>query len=311
VSILVLDVGGLAISVQCQRGGHAPPRLVGTKPVSGSGNQTSSVRAELMVVPVVLIDYSPAIAASIRALFANGAQVPCSGDVFNNGGVTITCSATFSDEFEPAGPWFGLAMTLYEIGTTLGYTSGSTTSFRLTDDPSDEDPGDGSILEADPDGSPWGDCFRVLDAATPATCGSGSCAITYSASPERTWLTNPLAAGTLSGTPYLTLGSKGINGASNIAVQSTKAILYHVRAGVDLDSWETGYVPGHWSGGTITLTFPSGFLVSIQTNDRFRVELWGRLSLLPGTTDPQPYVLARQTICYPGQLVLGGSVVPV
>lgn len=264
-----------------------------------------------MVVPVILVDLSPSEVATVRALFAMGAQVDCSGDVFNNGSATVVCSATFSDEFEPAGPWFGLSLTLYEVGSGAG-AAATISPFVLIETLSDQDPGDGSIHLADPAGSVFdGACFRVLDAATPATCLEGSCPITYSAVPERTWLTDPLAAGTLSGTPYATLISKGINGIQGIEHQSTKAILYHVRAGVDLNSWETGYVPGDWAGGPITMTFQAGLLVSIQEDDRFRLELWGRLALSPLASDPQPYVLARQTICYPGYLYLPGTVTPL
>jgi hypothetical protein len=305
VSVLVLN--GTAYA--CRRGGHALPRRVGSKPVSFGGEETTSLRAELMVVPLVLVQLTPAQAATVRALFANGAQVDCSGDVFNNASATVTCSATISDEFEPAGPWFSLSMTLYEIGTDLGYAGSGETRYALTDTPSDQG---GGVLEANPDGSPWdGQCFRVLDAETPTPCGSGSCAILYSSVPERTWLTVPLAAGTLTGEPIAYFASKGINGLSGIDYQSTKGILYHVRGGVDLTSWESPYVAGSWSGGLMTLTFGSGFLVSIQEEDRFRLELWGRLSLLPGATDPQPYVLARQTICYPGHLHMPGSVTPL
>ena len=42
------------------------------------------------------------------------------------------------------------------------------------------------------------------------------------------------------------------------------------------------------------------------------LELWGRLALYGGGSDPQPYVLARQTICYGGfhgsYLRVGGTV---
>jgi hypothetical protein len=309
VSILTLDVAGSSLTVACQRGGHAIPRQMGQKLPSGAGELTQRVRAELMVVPVVLIDYTPSTVAAIRTLFANGAQVPCAGDVFNNGGATVTCSGDVTDEFEPAGPWFGASLTLYEVGTSLGYNaSGGSTTFKLTDTPSDQG---GGQLTADPDGSPWGQCFRVLDAATPATCGSGTCAVTYSLTPERKWLTEPLAAGTMTGTPVAIFASKGINGAQGIDIQSTKAIMYQVRGGADVAQWETGYQPGAWAGGPLVLTFPSNLLVTIQSGDRLRIELWGRLALSAGASDPQPYVLARQTICYPGELVIGGTVVPL
>lgn len=314
MSILVVDVGGTNLSLSCQKGGHAAPRTVGTKPVGFAGEETSSIRQELMVVPVVLTELTPTIYATLKALFATGKQVACSGDVFNNGNATVTCSGILSDEFLPAGPWFVANLTLYEVGTGLGFSSG-TTIYKLTNNPSPTPGGGGggTNLYANPSGGPFGACFRVLDSATPATCAPGTpiCTITYSLTAEKTWVTEPLAAGTLTGSPYVTFASKGINGLMGIALQSTKAIMYLNRASVDIQSWQTGYVSGDFAGGIITMYFPTNLLVTINSGDRIRIELWGRLALYGGGTDPQPYVLARQTICYPGELYLPGSVVPL
>jgi hypothetical protein len=117
--MLILNYGVSPLDVYCQRGGHAAPRRAGGFSESFSGGLTSAIRAELMVVPVVLSKLSPANVATIRTLFANGAQVPCRGDVFNVAGVlTVTCSATITDEFHPAGPWFEGSLTLYEVSPT-------------------------------------------------------------------------------------------------------------------------------------------------------------------------------------------------
>lgn len=119
MSVLTLDVGGTPITHQCQRGGHAAPRQVGTIPSSFNGGLTSSLRAELMVVPVVLQYLQSADVATIRTLFENGAQVDCSGDLFNNGGTTVTCSGTITDEVIQGATWWEVSLTLYEVGTSL------------------------------------------------------------------------------------------------------------------------------------------------------------------------------------------------
>lgn len=120
MSVLILDYGTTNLDVYCQRGGHALPRQVGRgRSLSFNGVDTASARAELMVVPVVLSWLSPSVVATIRTLFANGNQVPCRGDVFNAGAVTVTCSGTLADDFHPIGPWFEGSMTLYEVGTGL------------------------------------------------------------------------------------------------------------------------------------------------------------------------------------------------
>jgi hypothetical protein len=119
MSILTLGVGGANISVQCQRGGHAAPRAVGSVPSSFAGGLTSSVRVELMVVPVVLTYLTATEAVAIRDLFACGAQVDCQGDIFNNGNAVVTCSGTYTDELLQNANWWQCSLTLYEVGTAL------------------------------------------------------------------------------------------------------------------------------------------------------------------------------------------------
>lgn len=119
MSILVLDVGGANISVQCQRAGHAAPRQVGSIPSSFAGGLTSSIRAELMVVPVVLQWLTDTQAAAIRDLFLCGAQVDCQGDVFNNANAVVTCSGTYTDDLKQNGVWWECGLTLTEVGTGL------------------------------------------------------------------------------------------------------------------------------------------------------------------------------------------------
>lgn len=119
MSLLTLDVGGANIAVQCQRGGHAAPRAVGSIPSSFAGGLTSSLRAELLVVPVVLTYLTASEAAAIRDLFACGAQVDCQGDIFNNANAVLTCSATYTDEVQLGATWWECSLTLSEVGTRL------------------------------------------------------------------------------------------------------------------------------------------------------------------------------------------------
>lgn len=116
MAILTFDVGGTPITVDCEKGGHAPPRRVGGKVLGFAGVETSSTRAELMVVPVILAPLPWATLKTIRDLFALGAQVPCEGDIFNNDGDVIVCSAVITDELHEVGDRGTMNLTLYEIG---------------------------------------------------------------------------------------------------------------------------------------------------------------------------------------------------
>jgi hypothetical protein len=307
VSILTLDVGTTNLVVSCQRGGHAAPRRVGAVSPGFAGGLTSNVRAELMVVPVILTHSTPTQVATIRALFALGAQVACSGDVFNNASATVVCSGVLSDEFEPAGPWFGPTLTLYEIGQGVAYSGGGTTDWPLSSTPEPSNPSGSTVAPT----VPVGDanlCITMLDLATPATCGiaNPTCAITYSAVPEHTWFTPALAAGVLSGTPTFRWRSqlKYIAPiASTWAYMGTLAKIYLVRGGVDVGGpWSTDYVGSFWGAtGEITMTVTAPIVAAILDMDVLRVELWSRLALVGGAFDDGN----RQVICFgavPGPL---------
>lgn len=100
MSILTLDVGGLALDVDCEEAGHAAPRVVGEKRYTALGRERSMERAELMVVPVVIRELTQLDVRAVRALFANGAQVVCNGVVFNNGLADVICSGEITDDAE-------------------------------------------------------------------------------------------------------------------------------------------------------------------------------------------------------------------
>ena len=127
MSLLTLDVGGLGLVVRVQSAGHAEPREVGTRVYTFFGGERSMIRAELMVVAVVLWRLTPADAKAIRDLFAFGAAAPCAGDVFNNAGATVTCSGEITDEARPglffAGAPWTIALTLTEV-SNAGTASG-------------------------------------------------------------------------------------------------------------------------------------------------------------------------------------------
>lgn len=289
MSILVLDYGGSNITVQCQRGGHAAPRRVGSKPVSYAGGETSSIRAELMVVPVVLQYLTPTDIAAIRALFALGAQVPCRGDVFNNASVTIVCSGVLSDEFLPSGPWFEGNLTLYEIGTSLGYANASGRSIVYFTNAVSPDDGSMNLATTDinvDNVNGWGG-VTLLSGATPSTCsGPGSCAITTSSVPEFSWLTPGSPNGGTMAAPdagrFLSSGGT----ADFWSTQDCKLRITVVRAGVDLQTWDTDWSNGSggFSGGFITLTGPS-LLFLAQVGDRLRFEVYARIALTANHAD--------------------------
>jgi hypothetical protein len=285
MATLTMNVGGSTISVAVQRAGRAEPALVGGLSRSFAGAEHTSIRAQRGQIPVILMPVSATVAASIETLFANGAQVPCAGDVFNNGGATVVCSATITRELDATSTWWTLSMKLSEVGTPI---IAPTTTFLLT----------GAILSGSnyattPNPSYSGDTpltFNALGAASPTPCGSGTCAITSSASPERTWLSVPLNPGVVSGTPTFRFRSGlslGISNAGKWAVMDTVAKLYHVRGGSDIAGpFTTGFMHSDWTPssemfGTVT----SSIVLNILSGDRLRVELWSRIALKPTFSD--------------------------
>jgi hypothetical protein len=126
-SILTVDTTGVPFLMAVQKAGHAEPRQVGARWYAFNGAEKSGIRAELMVLPLILVhtDELPAdstTVAALRALFALGATVYCNGQVFNNGYVDVPCSAEITDEMEVGGPNWIANVTLYEVenvGTSL------------------------------------------------------------------------------------------------------------------------------------------------------------------------------------------------
>lgn len=305
------------MDIDCERGGHAPPRLVGAKGYSASGSEWSQVRGERMVVPFVAAPLPWTQIATIRDLFALGARVNCAGDLFNRAG-TIVCSGTITDELHETGDRGTVNGTLFEVGSATAYTP-ATTVFLLTsvDSPDSSDP---TVFVSTPDGSYPGDTassYNLLTGTTVATGGSLN-----PTTPDRSFLSVPLNAGILTGTPSIQIetGMSGVYSGTTVwATMDFMAKIYQVRpdgmGGFDVIAgpWSTGYAGVGLGGGTATLTTTSGALVlSIQTMDRMLVELYPRLVLQAAHADNGQ----RQTIftgAVPGPrplplLIVGGVI---
>jgi hypothetical protein len=116
MSFLVVDVGGASeTTIAVAKAVHAEPRRVGSRRFTFAGNERSTIRAEPMVVPVVLDATVAATIATLRTLFADAAQVSCQGDVFNNASTVIACSGELTDEMEVGGARWIATLTLYEV----------------------------------------------------------------------------------------------------------------------------------------------------------------------------------------------------
>lgn len=305
---VTLDVGGLDLVVLCQRAGKAAKRRVGDRSYAFAGNERSHMRAELMVVPLVFIRCDQPTSSQIEQMFALGNQVPCSGDVFNNGGATVVCSGDYTDDMLPGvpGPKRYPGLTLYEVEnsqTVAGGSTSDTTLVGITNTTSVDDPTAETALVGATGG---GECFYVLESATPTECSEGTCPISYSPAAERVWLTAPLAATTLSGRPVGILVSKGTEGGSAFTYQSSKLVVYLCRGGTDVADAvegpiESEYRSGSFFGGEIILQFPAAIAWDVQDGDQLRIELWSRIALAAGASDPDSsWALYRQTICYGG-----------
>ena len=318
MSILVVN----GVAYQCQRGGHAAPRRVGTMPGSFAQRQTSSVRAELMVVPVILSYLTSAEAATLRTTLANGAQVTCSGDVFNNGGAAIVCSGAITDEERQGATWWEVSLTLYEIGS-FSYDA-TIASVYLTNVASPDGGAGVNLATGDPAGDPFSaglGSVALLNGVPITTCGgapdpSVNCPIVYTdpGTPEKVWLTAATVAnGWLWGAPVVSILSSGGTGDA-WQTQASMAVIYVVRSGVDVATWTTGYSDsnGGFAGSTITMTGLDSVLFYSEIGDRFRIELFARAGLHGGYADSGD----RQTVTFGnggvsshyGNLSVGGLV---
>lgn len=283
---LRIDVGGASqMDLACQKAGHAAPRLVGARGLSASGAEHSQIRAEAMVVPVVLAPLPTATVATIRSLFALGARVSCAGDVFNNGGATLACSGTITDELHETADRWTTNLTLHDVGATLGYTP-ATTAFLLTsvDSPDSADP---VTYLSTPAASYPGDAATSFNALAGVTV-VGTTPVT-SASPERAWLSERLNPALAYGVPTLRMESAmtgTYSGTTVWAQMNTVGKLSLVRAGaVVAGPWTSDQFGVDFGVNPWTVSFPVSVVLSLQANDRFLVELFSTLQLQPAQTD--------------------------
>lgn len=290
MAVLTVDVGGSPLSLDCERGGHAAPRRVGPKTVGNSGAEESSIRGELMVIPLVLAPLPTATLNTLRALFALGAQVPCSGDIFNTPG-TITCSGTITDQLHETGDRWTANLTLYEVGTTLTYTPATATIYLSPGD-SPADPGDSSILLASADeaddpflGFGGTSSLELTNGVTITTCGSGNCAVTLGGL-EKTWQMPPAVnPGWLTGAWRIVFLSNG-GTSDKWWTQSYMVTIFVDRGGVDVVEWDTGWSDTNAApfGGDSTAT-SAGIVFAIELGDVVRFELYSRAGLKGGFAD--------------------------
>jgi hypothetical protein len=288
---LTIDVGGGSqMDLYCEKAGHAAPRRVGSKGFSASGSEHSQIRAEPMVVPVILAPLPTATIATIRGLFALGAHVACRGDVFNNANATTVCSGTITDELHITGDRWTANLTLYEIGTTLGYTPTQTIVY-LTNVVSPTD-ATKNLASTDANDDPFsagtGGINLLAGPGDIPTCGTfpdplTSCAVGTSAAPEISFLSEPSPnGGYITGAPTVNFHSTGGVGDA-WATQDMFAKIYIVRSGVDVAEFDTGFSNGNggFSGGTVTAAAAS-IIFAAAIGDRVRVDVYGRAALHSG-----------------------------
>lgn len=290
MSTITLDYGGANLSYECQMAGHAEPRRAGSKQSSFAQRLTSSVRGEFMVVPLVLQRVTPTQAAAIRALFALGAQVPCRGDVFLNGGATtVVCSGKISDELDQTAAWWTINLTLYEVGSSLGYTPTSIILY-LTNVAAGGGEFVASTDVADDPFSAGTASITLMDAPEVIpTCGGipdpfHHCTVGVSANPEATWESLPSpSGGYIVGSPYLTINSRGGTG-DRWYTQAVKLTITLVRAAADIMSFDTDYSNGNggFSGDNIFATAEAPVVITVQAGDTLRVDAYGRAGLNSG-----------------------------
>lgn len=300
---LVIDPSGYNLIIPCQRAGKAPKRRVGEISTAFAGNRRSHIRAELDVLPIVFVNTTPVLCRTIEQIFANGNQVECAGTVFNRddaGTTIVVCDGEYTDDMEQGGGWRVPGITLYEVEndyTTAGGSTSDTTLVYVTHTESEDDP---TAEVASTVFNSTGGCFYVMEDATPTE------AISYSPDAERVWITPALAATTLSGIPTGYLVSKGTEGGSAFTYQSSKLVVYLCRGGFEVADAvegpiESEYRAGTFFGGEIILPFTTAIAWDVENGDKLRIELWSRIALAPGASDPDSsWPLYRQTICYGG-----------
>lgn len=152
---LVIDPSGINLAVFCQRAGKAEKRKVGAISLSYSGEERSHIRAELDVIPLVLLNTTPAICRTIEETFALGAQVETAGTCWNrddDGTTVIVAAGDYTDDMEQGGTWRVPGITLREVrrsGGAFGATAGGVGGFPVSVSPDDPVPPSVSLFHYD------------------------------------------------------------------------------------------------------------------------------------------------------------------
>lgn len=130
MATLILQAGTSApISVTCQRAGKASPRFVGSKSLSFSGRERTSIRGQAKVIPIVASYVSTADEAAIQAAVMNGVQIPCSGDILGNLQTLCSISDVTSNMVPGLVDFWEMSFTLSEVNASvilLRYAPGDT-----------------------------------------------------------------------------------------------------------------------------------------------------------------------------------------
>lgn len=92
MSVLILDVGASSVDVGYAQAQEGAPAYVGQTSISFNGAERNSIRAAARTFGVTTIPLDAATEQQVRTAIGNAAPIPCSGDLFNNGGATVTCS---------------------------------------------------------------------------------------------------------------------------------------------------------------------------------------------------------------------------
>lgn len=326
--IVVLGVGGVALTIPFQRAGQADREMTGAVSRAYAGNQYSSIAQEFMVIPLVSAPITSTVYAQVKALFAKGAQVACqagsAGNVFEGVTSIITCSGKVTGEMIPGlvgtdnRPMWTLNLTLTEVGSGITSTAPEV-NFLLT---SVTSPDLAGALVSTPAGSYAGDAGTGASMFAGGTPPTASCPTVpgtiYSGAAEKKWLSVPLQSGYAVGIPRIRVEATG-GSATVWQHQSTLAKLYLRRgagAGVNIAGpWTSGYVGSLGALGYSVqyFEFTDRLNLLLQAGDRFYIELWSRLALNCGQTDDA----SRQFIYYgavPGPrqnpvLILSGDIV--
>lgn len=314
---ITFGVGTANITVPCQRAGKVAKRRLGGTGPTANGNLRSYIRWEGNEIPLILIRITQSEAKAIEDLFANGARVPCAGDVINNGGATVDFLGDYTDNMEPADTLRTPSVFLHEVGPVGAGLPPAEGVFLLNEaGAAGAGESGGTPQLATPTsggGFPNLGSIRVLDADTPPTCGtfpdpSVECTTIFSAAPEGTWATPAFPRdGWLTGIANLVVLSIG-GTADKWAHQSSLFKIFLNRGGVDVKTIDTQYGGnGGFAGSAVEHKTASGIIWEAFAGDRLRFELWGRLALHGGYTDGNDGSnLDRQTITY-GQGGTGAS----